>query len=392
MHTDAEIDHLEGLLSNLEVMPDAMCVSELDGYVAGLLLCPQMIMPSEWLREVWGLDSEPEFASIEQAQATFGAVMAHYNRVAENLASRNKPYEIVLEQADGEGEPFWEFWIAGFEQAMRLRPEAWRTYFDADDTEVEAAFSCMCGLLEMHLGESSFPQDRQDKLCEHACKLIPEMVVRMNDWIKLQARIGMGSTPDWLNAANSNSGPARSNRWGGMKHAHAEVVANTSGVVGQTNFNFRSAYSRPIVERTKMKRTLLTAFVSFLLAGTATGHEAPQTPAEKAAYIENHLELFEVDARRIDTFSKENIPAIRYAIKNNGPETLTKVEVVVYFLDAEGLPFQEENYFPVLVTDSIMNDDKPLKPNYTYRMDQGRWMTVPNLGDEWGGGYRNQHR
>lgn len=215
LHTVAEIDQLEELLSDIEVMPDAMCASELDGYVAGLLLCPEMIMPSEWLPEVWGLDSEPEFANVEQAQATIGAVMAHYNRVAANLASRNKPYEIVLEQADGEGEPFWEFWIAGFEQAMRLRPKAWRAYFDADDTKVEAAFSCMCGLLEMHLGESSLPQDRQDELCEHACKLIPETVVRMNDWIKSQSPAATGVAGlDWLNAANSNSGPARSNKVG----------------------------------------------------------------------------------------------------------------------------------------------------------------------------------
>lgn len=134
-----------------------------------------------------------------------------------------------------------------------------------------------------------------------------------------------------------------------------------------------------------MKRALISTVFFVMLAGIAAGHEAPQTPAEKTAYIENHLELFEVEAQRIDTVLKENIPAIRYAIKNNGSETLTKVEVVVYFLDEEGLPFQEENFFPVLVTDSIMNDDKPLKPNYTFRMDQDRWMTVPNLGDEWSG-------
>ena len=214
MHKVSEIDHLEALLSNLEVMPDAMCVSELDGYVAGLLLCPEMVMPSEWLPEVWRLDGEPEFENMEQAQATIGAVMAHYNRVAENLAGRNKPYEIVLEQVEGDGEPFWEFWIAGFEQAMRLRPEAWRAYFDADDTKVEAAFSCMCGLLEMERGESSLPQDRQDELREHACKLIPEMVVRMNDWIKSLEPVPVGAAPDWFSAANSNAVPARSNKVG----------------------------------------------------------------------------------------------------------------------------------------------------------------------------------
>lgn len=214
LHTDAEIDRLEELLSDIEVMPDAMCASELDGYVAGLLLCPEMIMPSEWLPEVWGLDGEPEFASMKQAEETIGAVMAHYNRVAENLASRRKPYEIVLEQAEGEGEPFWEFWMAGFEQAMRLRPEAWKVYFDADDTQVEAAFSCMCGLLEMQLGESSLPKEMQDDLQEHACNLIPEMVVRMNDWIKSQVPVPMGATPDWFGAANMNAGPARSNKVG----------------------------------------------------------------------------------------------------------------------------------------------------------------------------------
>jgi hypothetical protein len=34
--------------------------------------------------------------------------------------------------------------------------------------------------------------------------------------------------------------------------------------------------------------------------------------------------------------------------------------------------------------DSIVKGNA-VKPNYTYRMDQDRWMTVPNLGDEWAG-------
>ena len=228
MHTDAEIEHLEELLSNFEIMPDAMCVSELDGYVAGLLLCPEMIVPSEWLPEVWALDGEPEFANIEQAQATIGSVMAHYNRVAENLASRNKPYEIVLDPAEGDDQPLWEFWVGGFEQAMSLRPEAWRAYFDADDTKVEAAFSVICGLIEMEREDSSLPTARQDQLREHACNLIPNMVVIMNDWLKSRpiASGGLGAF-NWPDVANQNHGPARSTKVGrndpctcgsGLKH------------------------------------------------------------------------------------------------------------------------------------------------------------------------------
>ncbi len=214
MHTNAEIDHLEELLSNIEIMPDAMCVSELDGYVAGLLLCPEMIMPSEWLPEVWGLDSEPEFESIEQAEATIAAVMAHYNRVAENLANRRKPYEIVLEQAEGEGEPFWEFWIAGFEQAMRLRPEAWEPYWAADDDITVGAIIMMAALIDLEAGESSLPQENQALLKDEACEIIPSLVVTMNDWVKSQELVPMGAAPDWFSAANSNAVPARSNKVG----------------------------------------------------------------------------------------------------------------------------------------------------------------------------------
>lgn len=122
-----------------------------------------------------------------------------------------------------------------------------------------------------------------------------------------------------------------------------------------------------------------------LLASTVAAHDAPKTTEEKRNYIENHLDIFEVKADWIDTFSDKHVPAIRYAVKNNGTETLTKIKVVVYFLDESGVPFQEEDYLPVFVTDSITNDNSPLKPNYTYRMDKGRWMTVPNLGDEWSG-------
>jgi uncharacterized protein len=211
-HTDAEIDHLEALLGNLEVMLDAMCVSELDGYVAGLLLCPDMIMPSEWLPDVWGLDDEPEFDSMEQAQETIGAVMAHYNRVAQNLSNRTKPYEIVLDPAEGDDQPLWEFWIAGFEQTMRLRAEAWLSYLDADETEFVAAFSVICGLLEMERDDSSLPRSKQDELREHACDLIPDMVVIVNDWIKAQSTMPMGGSLSWLDVANMNAGPARSTK------------------------------------------------------------------------------------------------------------------------------------------------------------------------------------
>jgi uncharacterized protein len=219
LHTASQIDDLEDLLDSLELMLDAMSVSELDGFVAGLLLCPEMIAPSEWLPEVWGMDGQPEFDSSEQAQAVINGVMAHYNRVAVNLANRSEPYEIVLEYPDKEviedDEPFWEFWIEGFVQAMSLRPEAWDLYWDSGDEDVVASIALMCALIDLADGESSLADDKQDALAMEAPNIIPGLVVTMNNWLKAQALAGkLGGAPEWLRAANANAGPARSTKVG----------------------------------------------------------------------------------------------------------------------------------------------------------------------------------
>lgn len=191
-------------------MPDAMCISELDGYVAGLLLCPEMIMPSEWLPEVWNMDSEPEFMSVEQAQDTIGAVMGHYNRVAENLAQRTSPYEILLEQAEGEDTPFWEFWVSGFEQAMRFRPNAWKAYETCDDDDAATAFALMQSLIDLSSKHSHLPKTEQEKLEDNASELIPTAIMAMNDWLKSNhiPSFNSGRNFNWFNAANEPGKPA----------------------------------------------------------------------------------------------------------------------------------------------------------------------------------------
>ena len=52
---------LELLEKHLAQLPDdgePMLVSELDGFLTGILVCPDLIMPSEWLPLVWGGEGE----------------------------------------------------------------------------------------------------------------------------------------------------------------------------------------------------------------------------------------------------------------------------------------------------------------------------------------------
>jgi uncharacterized protein len=105
---------------------DAMLLSQFDGLVAGLLVCPELIPPSEWLGAVWGEgEDDGVFESAEQLQATMGLIMAHYNEVADTLRRCPGRYQPIYGRHDPTDETFWEFWIEGFATAVALRPVAW---------------------------------------------------------------------------------------------------------------------------------------------------------------------------------------------------------------------------------------------------------------------------
>lgn len=105
----------------------------------------------------------------------------------------------------------------------------------------------------------------------------------------------------------------------------------------------------------------------------------------KQAYVEN-IEIFEFEAKRIDTYLDENVPAVRFSLKNNGDRSLDKVKVTVYFYDNNNQPIYEKTYTPVLVSEySFLSDDGPLKPNYIWRGEANNYYTIEQLGPEWSG-------
>jgi uncharacterized protein len=71
-----------------------MLLEELDGFIAGLLVCPELIKPSEWLPIVWGSEGEdePAFDSLDHLNRVLGLVMEHYNDLVRTLIERPDRY------------------------------------------------------------------------------------------------------------------------------------------------------------------------------------------------------------------------------------------------------------------------------------------------------------
>lgn len=179
--TKRQLSELSGLLLDLPVENDGMRLGEFDGFVAGILVCPEMIRPSEWLPVVWGAENAPNFSDITQAQATIDGVMAHYNRVARDLAKAEPQYEVVLEEDPKTGKLIWGHWIRGFERAMQLRPDCWEATLDSEDDEVQSSIPMILALHDIEIGVSDLEDGMRGELSDMAPDLIPLMVLALND-------------------------------------------------------------------------------------------------------------------------------------------------------------------------------------------------------------------
>lgn len=173
--SDQDLDRLNLLLHALPVENMPMTLSELDGFVTGILACPDIILPSEWLPLVWGETGEADFPDQKTAEDTIGAVMAHYNAVAESM-TRSLCVEPIYEVDPNSDETMWEPWIDGFTRAMGLRPDAWSRLLDAADEETQATMVFMKALQDIYTGKSKFTDEEIDEIDVEALDLIPNCV------------------------------------------------------------------------------------------------------------------------------------------------------------------------------------------------------------------------
>jgi uncharacterized protein YecA (UPF0149 family) len=88
--------HLKQLDEELLALgEEKMLLEELDGFIAGSLVCPDLVKPGEWLPIVWNRDSadqQPAFENLDHVNRVLGLVMEHYNRVARTLMERPDRY------------------------------------------------------------------------------------------------------------------------------------------------------------------------------------------------------------------------------------------------------------------------------------------------------------
>ena len=169
-HVDLEV--LDRFLMSDRSPSESMMLSDLDGFLTGIAVGPELLMPSEWLPLIFGGEA-PEFADEAEAKTVLGAIMGRYN-------------EILRQIADDDLDPvFWvgrdgtlmaADWAEGFLQAVMLCADAWERLFKSKrDGQLLLPILVLCGDEngEFLLG---IPPDDEDRLIEEATEFTPDCV------------------------------------------------------------------------------------------------------------------------------------------------------------------------------------------------------------------------
>lgn len=104
---------------------------------------------------------------------------------------------------------------------------------------------------------------------------------------------------------------------------------------------------------------------------------------EKAEYINTYLDLYDIQAKYMDSMFDGRVPGVLFKLRNRGDRQLDMIEVTVYFKDPNGSIIYEENFHPVLISEFSFTDTKPLKPGYIWQMESGKFYSVKSVPEEW---------
>jgi uncharacterized protein len=154
---------LDRFLLSDRAPPDSMGLSDLDGFLTGIVIGPELIMPSEWMPVVWGGDS-PRFRNTGEADRVLSALMGRYNEIVQGFNRTPPSFAPIFWEAK-DGTVIAADWAAGFHDAIMLRHKAWKPLFDHQKGLLLKPILILCGEIGDHL-DPEVESELMDKATE----------------------------------------------------------------------------------------------------------------------------------------------------------------------------------------------------------------------------------
>jgi uncharacterized protein len=178
-----DLDALDDFLMSDHAPDDGMGLSDLDGFLTGIVVGPELIKPSEWLPVIWA-GGEPEFETEAEMRTVLGTIMGRYNEIAACFNSDPDEFDPIFWEGP-EGEVIASDWAGGFLDAVALRPMAWKPLVENDSAGVLMA---PLFLLNDDIKIADSVTDENELLAE-ASDMIPTCVAGIHEFWRSYRRL-----------------------------------------------------------------------------------------------------------------------------------------------------------------------------------------------------------
>jgi uncharacterized protein len=172
------LDELAHFLNSDSAPQGSMDLSELDGFLAGLVAGPDVVPRDEWLPEVWD-NEDPDYADEAEREAVEQALFDRYAAIEAGLDATPLGYAAILWQ-DEAGTTVAEDWAAGFMQAVTLRAKEWQPALaDEDASMLLIPIASLAGMTlpEEQRGGQAMTDDALEGLMQDAEQVLPVCVL-----------------------------------------------------------------------------------------------------------------------------------------------------------------------------------------------------------------------
>lgn len=171
-----------------------MSLSELDGYLAGVIVGPDLLMPHSWLPQIWGENGMPS-ETMEEAGSVLGLIMRRYNEIIRQIDEGPKVYRPILGTGDAYAESVMA-WGIGFVTAFGLDPDAWLPAIKSNrGMPFVMPMLALAAEMPMSIDASEFqlPEEELQMLIDGAEMLLPICVCGLREFWQQRAARRTGS-------------------------------------------------------------------------------------------------------------------------------------------------------------------------------------------------------
>jgi len=136
MFTAREKKDLKQLLASVSNPEDFLSLEGIYGFLFGLAIIPEPIMPSEWLPCLFG-EGMLDLQSKDEADLLMGSLFGAYNRMVKQNRDGDLLFPFDYDTLKQKDVQRMRDWAKGFFIATNLRPEVWGMEGDDDFDDLE---------------------------------------------------------------------------------------------------------------------------------------------------------------------------------------------------------------------------------------------------------------